>query len=185
MSKSFSASRKRNLAAISNARAPPAMRRVERRRIKPLRCGIPLSVLLCPVVWEPSTRAECDECGMLGAGFTVLNQLTGRRSDDRPNVGERLNESGLASSGSSRNDIASQRSERTSRTYRCLFVSRGSFGRCAGAGVGPFGEAGLVVVLVSGPGSDLSEEPVYQGVSRPRWKKRRPWVSSRTHHWFS
>jgi hypothetical protein len=34
---------------------------------------------------------------------------------------------------------------------------------------GPCLEVGLVVVLVSGPGSDLSEVPVYQGVSRPRW----------------
>ena len=39
---------------------------------------------------------------------------------------------------------------------------------------------GLVVVLVLGPGSDLSEVSVYQGVSRPRWTKSRPWVSSRT-----
>ena len=39
---------------------------------------------------------------------------------------------------------------------------------------------GLVVVLVLGPGSDLSEVSVYQGVSRPRWNKSRPWVSSRT-----
>jgi hypothetical protein len=46
-------------------------------------------------------------------------------------------------------------------------------------------EAGLVVVLVLGPGSDLSEEPVYQGVSRPRWNQSRPWVSSRTRRSFS
>src|SRR5665811_2171905 len=39
--------------------------------------------------------------------------------------------------------------------------------------------AGLVVVLVLGPGSDLSEVPVCQGVSRPRWNQSRPWVSSR------
>jgi hypothetical protein len=45
-------------------------------------------------------------------------------------------------------------------------------------------ETGLVVVLWSGPGSDLSEEPVYQGVSRPRWIKSRPWVSSRTRQSF-
>jgi hypothetical protein len=54
-----------------------------------------------------------------------------------------------------------------------------------GGGLTQCNEAGLVVVLVSGPGSDLSEEPVYQGVSRPRWIKRRPWVSSRTRLLFS
>jgi len=32
-----------------------------------------------------------------------------------------------------------------------------------------------------GSGTDLSEVPVYQGVSRPRWIQSRPWVSSRTH----
>jgi hypothetical protein len=42
--------------------------------------------------------------------------------------------------------------------------------------------AGLVVVLRLGPGSDLSEEPVYQGMSRSRWNKSRPWVSSRTRY---
>ncbi len=31
-----------------------------------------------------------------------------------------------------------------------------------------------------GSGKDLSEEPVYQGSSRPRWIQSRPWVSSRT-----
>jgi len=46
-------------------------------------------------------------------------------------------------------------------------------------------EVGLVVVLVLGPGSDLSEVPVYQGVSRPRWSQSRPWVSSRTRQSFS
>ena len=40
---------------------------------------------------------------------------------------------------------------------------------------------GWGVVLGLGPGSDLSEVPVYQGVSRPRWIQSRPWVSSRTH----
>lgn len=37
-------------------------------------------------------------------------------------------------------------------------------------------------MLGLGPGSDLSEESVFQGASRPRWNQRRPWVSSRTHH---
>jgi hypothetical protein len=45
--------------------------------------------------------------------------------------------------------------------------------------------AGLGVVLIAGPGSDLSEVPVYQGVSRPRWIESRPWVSSRTRQRFS
>ncbi|MDH3189320.1 MAG: hypothetical protein OEM39_01565 [Acidimicrobiia bacterium] len=40
---------------------------------------------------------------------------------------------------------------------------------------------GLGVVLELGPESDLSEVPVYQGLSRPRWIQSRPWVSSRTH----
>jgi hypothetical protein len=53
-----------------------------------------------------------------------------------------------------------------------------------GAASRPCPGAGLVVVLVVGPGSDLSEEPVYQGVSRPRWIQSRPWVSSRTRHSF-
>jgi len=52
-------------------------------------------------------------------------------------------------------------------------------------GIGPVSERGLVVGLVLGPGSDLSEVPVYQGVSRPRWNKSRPWVSSRTRQSFS
>jgi hypothetical protein len=54
--------------------------------------------------------------------------------------------------------------------------------RVLDAGNRPCLGAGLVVGLVLGPGSDLSEEPVYQGVSRPRWNQRRPWVSSRTHY---
>jgi hypothetical protein len=33
-----------------------------------------------------------------------------------------------------------------------------------------------------GPGSDLSEVPVFQGMSRSRWTKSRPWVSSRTRY---
>ena len=57
--------------------------------------------------------------------------------------------------------------------FREVFGARQIF-RCLGAG--------LAVVLGLGPGSDLSEVPVYQGVSRPRWNKSRPWVSSRTHH---
>jgi hypothetical protein len=56
------------------------------------------------------------------------------------------------------------------------------WGRVLDAGDRPCLAAGLVVGLVLGPGSDLSEEPVYQGVSRPRWNQRRPWVSSRTHY---
>ena len=32
-----------------------------------------------------------------------------------------------------------------------------------------------------GFGTDLSEEPVYQVVSRSRWIKSRTWVSSRAH----
>ena len=66
------------------------------------------------------------------------------------------------------------------RTYRCLFVSSRCSGAPLGAMVCPCLDAGLVVVLVLGPGSDLSEVPVYQGVSRPRWIQSRPWVSSRT-----
>jgi len=59
----------------------------------------------------------------------------------------------------------------------CQVVFRG----CPGARrMGPALERALVVVLVLGPGSDLSEVPVYQGVSRPRWNQSRPWVSSRT-----
>ena len=46
----------------------------------------------------------------------------------------------------------------------------------------PVQRAGLVVVLRVGPGSDLSEEPVFQGMSRPRWTKSRPWVSSRARY---
>jgi hypothetical protein len=41
-------------------------------------------------------------------------------------------------------------------------------------------KVGCVVMLVSGPGNDLSEVPVCQGVSRPRWSESRPWVSSPT-----
>jgi hypothetical protein len=46
----------------------------------------------------------------------------------------------------------------------------------------PVQMAGLVVVLGVGPGSDLSEVPVFQGMSRSRWTKSRPWVSSRTRY---
>jgi len=51
-------------------------------------------------------------------------------------------------------------------------------------GMAPVSVRGLVVVLVLGPGSDLSEEPVFQGVSRPRWSQSRPWVSSRARQSF-
>ena len=66
--------------------------------------------------------------------------------------------------------------------YRCLFVSSAISGGVRGTTDRPCLGAGLAVGLVLGPGSDLSEEPVYQGVSRPRWNQSRPWVSSRTHH---
>ena len=57
-----------------------------------------------------------------------------------------------------------------------MLVGRGGLARA--------GLVGLGVVLGLGPGSDLSEVSVYQGVSRPRWIQSRPWVSSRTQLWF-
>ena len=53
---------------------------------------------------------------------------------------------------------------------------------CLGRGwfAWPVQRAWWGVVLRLGPGSDLSEVPVFQGMSRSRWTKSRPWVSSRT-----
>jgi hypothetical protein len=47
---------------------------------------------------------------------------------------------------------------------------------CIGAGVGR--SVGV------GSGSDLSEAPVFQGVSRSRWSQSRPWVFSRARQSF-
>src|SRR5680860_1548585 len=66
------------------------------------------------------------------------------------------------------------------RTYRCLFVSSAGFWGCSGRDRSALPWSGVGRRVGLGPGSDLSEEPVYQGVSRPRWNQRRPWVSSRT-----
>jgi hypothetical protein len=51
----------------------------------------------------------------LTCSFPVFSyQLAGGLSDDCPDMGQRLSESGLARSGGSRNDIAPHRWERTS-----------------------------------------------------------------------
>ena len=50
-----------------------------------------------------------------------------------------------------------------------------------GADIWPRAGGGVGRSVGFGSGTDLSEVPVYQGVSRPRWIESRPWVSSRTH----
>ena len=59
-------------------------------------------------------------------------------------------------------------------------------GHVSEVGLGATGRApgitgGGVVRLLLGPGSDLSEEPVFRMLSRSRWILCRSWVSSRAH----
>ena len=66
-----------------------------------------------------------------------------------------------------------------------VFVSSAVSRGVLDAGVWPLYWCGFGRSVGVGSGSDLSEEPVFQGVSRPRRSQSRPWVSSRARQSFS